>query len=64
MSDKGDYFSFKSTISYIKHDNNDPWYTACPADGCNKKVIDIGQGLFRCEKCNKEYPDVRTYNYL
>lgn len=60
-NDKGDYFSFKATVNYIKHDNNDPWYTACPT--CNKKVVDIGGGSFRCEKCNKEYPEC-NYRYI
>ena len=46
MSDKPDYVSLKSSVSYIKHDS-DCWYTACPAEGCNKKVpfIDFTNGL-------------------
>ena len=30
-------------------------YTACPKDGCNKKVVDQGNGMYRCEKCNESY---------
>lgn len=37
MNDKPDYVGLKSSVSYIKHDN-DCWYTACPFEGCNKKV--------------------------
>ena len=41
LAEKGDYASFKATLTFIKHDANDPWYTACPTDGCNKKVTEI-----------------------
>jgi hypothetical protein len=37
--DKPDYASVKAYIAFIKHDQETgPWYTACTADGCNKKV--------------------------
>jgi replication factor A1 len=56
LSEKPDYVSVKGTVTFIKHDQDDgPWYTACPGEGCNKKVI---QGLgdsWQCEKCNREY---------
>lgn len=56
-TDKGDYFSIKGTINHIKHDN-DPWYTACTTEGCNKKVTENNfSGAWRCEKCNKEIPN-------
>ena len=29
---------------------------ACPSADCNKKVVDEG-GEYRCEKCNRTYPD-------
>ena len=37
------------------------FYTACKT--CKKKVYDIQEG-YRCEKCDKVYPDcVPTYNF-
>ncbi|KAI1748053.1 replication factor-A protein [Xylaria castorea] len=45
-----DYFALKATIVYIKQDNFS--YPACSSEGCNKKVIDQGDGTWRCEKCN------------
>ena len=32
-------------------------YKACSADKCNKMVTDMANGNFRCEKCQKEYPE-------
>ena len=32
-------------------------YKACPSDKCNKMVTDMSNGNFRCEKCQKEYPE-------
>ncbi len=55
--DKGEYMSFKATVTYIKHES-DPFYTACPIDGCNKKVNQLVNGYWRCEKCNKEFDEV------
>jgi replication factor A1 len=28
---------------------------ACPTDGCNKKVVEEGPAMYRCEKCAKVY---------
>ncbi|XP_021943211.1 replication protein A 70 kDa DNA-binding subunit isoform X2 [Folsomia candida] len=55
--DKGDYYMCKTTIVAIKRDN--AMYRACPGEKCNKKVIDGGNGFFRCEKCNKESSDFK-----
>ncbi|EGN95654.1 hypothetical protein SERLA73DRAFT_186799 [Serpula lacrymans var. lacrymans S7.3] len=52
MSDKTDFFSCRSTIMHIKGENIS--YPACPTQGCNKKVTDIGDG-WRCEKCEKTF---------
>ncbi|KAK2625228.1 hypothetical protein QTJ16_005597 [Diplocarpon rosae] len=54
MSDNPDYFSVKATIVYIKQENFA--YPACLNDGCNKKVIDMGDGTWQCEKCNVSHP--------
>ncbi len=51
--EKADYFTTKGTIVFLKKDNC--MYQACPSQDCNKKVIDQGNGMFRCEKCNKEF---------
>lgn len=31
------------------------FWQACPSESCNKKVIDNGDGSYRCEKCSKDY---------
>ncbi|PBP16004.1 replication factor-a protein 1 [Diplocarpon rosae] len=61
MSDIPDYFSVKATIVYIKQDNFA--YPACLNDGCNKKVIDMGDGTWQCEKCNVSHPRPE-YRYI
>ncbi|KAI8624420.1 replication factor-A protein [Xylariaceae sp. FL1651] len=48
--DNTDYFMLKATIVYIKQDNFA--YPACSSEGCNKKVVDQGDGTWRCEKCD------------
>eukprot|EP00117_Sycon_ciliatum_P047689 scpid61187/ scgid34036/ Replication protein A 70 kDa DNA-binding subunit; Replication factor A protein 1; Single-stranded DNA-binding protein len=55
-SDKPDYFSTMATILYLKKDNC--LYQACPADDCKKKVLEDNGG-YRCEKCDKTYPDFK-----
>lgn len=55
--DKADYFSAKATLMYCKKEN--AMYTACVGEGCNKKVIDQNDGTYRCEKCNKAYPEFK-----
>ncbi|RMX48537.1 hypothetical protein pdam_00021595 [Pocillopora damicornis] len=57
MGDKADYFTSKATVLYMKKDNC--LYKACPTAECNKKVIDEGDGNYRCEKCNKTYPNFK-----
>ncbi|OLL22101.1 Replication factor A protein 1 [Neolecta irregularis DAH-3] len=54
MSEQPDYFTTKATIVFIKQDNIS--YPACPAEACNKKVIEDSDGQWRCEKCDKSYP--------
>ncbi|KAI7800786.1 replication protein A 70 kDa DNA-binding subunit [Triplophysa rosa] len=55
--DKADYFSCVGTIVYIRKDNC--LYQACPSKDCNKKVVDQQNGMYRCEKCDKEFPDFK-----
>lgn len=49
-----DYFSVKATIVYIKQDSFS--YPACLSPDCNKKVTDMGDGTWRCEKCDINHP--------
>jgi len=53
MQEKPDFFSSRSTITYIKSDNMS--YPACPADKCNKKVTNEAENSWRCEKCEQTY---------
>ncbi|KAI0452082.1 replication factor-A protein [Xylaria acuta] len=56
-----DYFALKATIVYIKQENFA--YPACSTEGCNKKVIDQGDGTWRCEKCNVNHARPQ-YRYI
>ncbi|KAI8998395.1 replication protein A 70 kDa DNA-binding subunit [Gaertneriomyces semiglobifer] len=58
--EKPDYFAIRATIMFIRTEN--VWYPACPADKCNKKVTDVGNG-WRCEKCDKTWPSP-SYRYI
>lgn len=61
MGEENDYFTTKATIVYIKQDNFA--YPACLNDGCNKKVTDMGDGTWRCEKCDVNHPKPE-YRYI
>lgn len=63
MSDKAEFFSTRATIMHIKSESIS--YPACPTQGCNKKVVDLGSG-WKCEKCDKtfERPEYRYANLL
>ncbi|XP_029375907.1 replication protein A 70 kDa DNA-binding subunit-like isoform X2 [Echeneis naucrates] len=53
QGEKAEYFSCVATVLYIRKENC--LYQACPSADCNKKVIDQQNGLYRCEKCNREF---------
>ncbi|XP_070839802.1 replication protein A 70 kDa DNA-binding subunit-like isoform X2 [Chaetodon trifascialis] len=55
--EKADYFSCVATVLYTRKENC--LYQACPSADCNKKVIDQQNGLYRCEKCNREFPNFK-----
>lgn len=57
MGSKPDYYTCKATIVLIKKENC--MYQACSSENCNKKVIDMNNGTFRCEKCNQDVPDFK-----
>ncbi len=60
---KPDYVDIKGLVSFVKHDQDKgPWYTSCPAEGCNKKVTQSVDNGWHCEKCNRTYPNcIRRY---
>ncbi|TWW75009.1 Replication protein A 70 kDa DNA-binding subunit [Takifugu flavidus] len=55
--EKADYFSCVATLLYSRKDTC--LYQACPSVDCNKKVLDQHNGWFRCEKCNREFPNFK-----
>ncbi|KAK2110569.1 hypothetical protein P7K49_010315 [Saguinus oedipus] len=55
--EKPDYFSSVATVVYLRKENC--MYQACPTQDCNKKVIDQQNGLYRCEKCDTEFPSFK-----
>lgn len=50
--DKPDYYQIQGFIHNIRSSN--AFYKACDTPNCNKKVIDQGNGTYRCEKCQIE----------
>jgi len=61
MSENTDYFTTKATIIYVKQDNIS--YPACLSEGCNKKVVEVDPGQWRCERCDKTHPKPE-YRYI
>jgi len=61
MSDQADFFNLKASIQYIKQDNFA--YPACISEGCNKKVVELEPGQWRCERCDKTH-DKPEYRYI
>ncbi|XP_040006826.1 replication protein A 70 kDa DNA-binding subunit-like isoform X6 [Xiphias gladius] len=57
QGEKAEYFSCVATVLYTRKENC--LYQACPSADCNKKVIDQKNGLYRCEKCNREFPNFK-----
>ncbi|XP_061538402.1 replication protein A 70 kDa DNA-binding subunit isoform X1 [Phycodurus eques] len=55
--EKADYYTCIGTIVYLRKENC--LYQACPNQDCNKKVVDQQNGMFRCEKCDKEFPNFK-----
>ncbi|AEO62348.1 uncharacterized protein THITE_2106430 [Thermothielavioides terrestris NRRL 8126] len=55
------YFTVKATIVHIRQENFA--YPACRSENCNKKVTDMGDGTWRCEKCNLSH-DRPQYRYI
>jgi len=51
------YYSVCATVLQLKSENC--LYQACPNGDCKKKVLDQQNGMYRCEKCNQEFPEFR-----
>ncbi|OAF71643.1 hypothetical protein A3Q56_00617 [Intoshia linei] len=58
---KTEYVNVVCTVSIVRDEN--AFYKSCPATDCMKKVTELDQGQYRCEKCDKEY-DSFDYCYL
>ncbi|KAL8941616.1 MAG: hypothetical protein Q9211_001747 [Gyalolechia sp. 1 TL-2023] len=61
MSENTDYFTTKATIIYIKQESFA--YPACLSADCNKKVVQLDDGGWRCEKCDTTHPKPE-YRYI
>jgi replication factor A1 len=59
LTDKGDFFAVRATVLFFKEDNFS--YPGCPT--CSKKLIDEGISSWRCEKCQKTFPEPE-YRYI
>lgn len=57
QGDKPDYYTVKACVSIIRKENC--LYKACPSENCNKKVVDLQNGYYRCEKCAQETMDFK-----
>lgn len=64
MRDKVDYFTTSALVVFIKSESFS--YPACAnPDGCNKKVVDSGDGNWICDKCDKTWPSpIHRYVFL
>ncbi|XP_012275093.1 replication protein A 70 kDa DNA-binding subunit [Orussus abietinus] len=51
------FFVVKATVNLFKLEN--VLYKSCPTEGCKKKLVDQNSGMYRCEKCNREYPNYK-----
>lgn len=68
LNEKSDFFNVKATINFFKTDTFS--YPACinqnsgdQQGSCNRKIIDQGNGTWRCEKCDIVY-DQPNYRYI
>lgn len=57
QGDKADFYQLKATIHMIR--NTNAVYKACPQPECQKKVIELEHGQYRCEKCNNAFPNFK-----
>ncbi|XP_017771674.1 PREDICTED: replication protein A 70 kDa DNA-binding subunit [Nicrophorus vespilloides] len=55
--EKGYYYQTAGTVILVRAENI--FYKACPQENCNKKIVDLENGTYRCEKCSSEYPNFK-----
>ncbi|KAF2753828.1 subunit of heterotrimeric replication factor [Pseudovirgaria hyperparasitica] len=60
-SEKAEYFNLKATVLYVRSENFA--YPACSSGDCNKKVVEVEENEWRCEKCDKSFPKP-NYRYV
>lgn len=60
-SETGDFYQTMATVLLAKSER--AVYKSCPNTDCKKKIIDLENGMYRCEKCKREYPNF-SYRYL
>ncbi|EPS68676.1 hypothetical protein M569_06091 [Genlisea aurea] len=64
-SEKPDWITVSATLTFVKMDNF--CYMACPVmigdRACNKKVVNNGDGKWRCERCDR-LSDECDYRYI
>ena len=53
-NEKADFYTTRATIVFLKQSTVS--YPACLTQECNKKVLQIGEGEWKCEKCDKSWP--------
>ncbi|EFA09711.2 replication protein A 70 kDa DNA-binding subunit [Tribolium castaneum] len=57
ISEKPLYYQTFGTILLVRLDR--AVYKSCPNADCQKKVLDLENGMYRCEKCNREFPNFK-----
>lgn len=57
VGDKPIYFQTVGTVLLVRLDR--AVYKSCPSAECQKKLLDMENGMYRCEKCNCEYPNFK-----
>lgn len=59
--DASHVFFINGFLCQIKNDEK-LMYCACPVENCKRKVNEVSPGAFRCEACDKTFPNfVPTY---
>lgn len=61
LKENDNIFLTKAVIGSINHQNC--LYKACPSDNCNKKLLDPINGMYKCTKCNADFPNF-TYRMI
>jgi replication factor A1 len=61
LTEEAVFFNLKATVLFVMHESF--CYPACKTEGCNKKVVEENPGEWRCEKCDKSWPQPQ-YRYV